>query len=151
MATMRTLVKDMRALVEGGVVEERGHMGLSEGRIDEASIYSKGSWMMYEQQAQEMFLKAAIPGIEKLAGSKGDVKVEVSGSTVMLTYDGEDASDFSLEFTAYMRINERTVDIGATVVSAQVKGQKLPMKTIQKGDVTPQDVVNMFADVFGRH
>jgi hypothetical protein len=151
MATMRTLVKDMRALVEGDVVAGRGHRGLSESRIDEASIYSKGSWMMYEQQAQEMFLKAAIPGIEKLAGSKGDVKVEVSGSTVMLTYEGEDASDFSLEFTSYMRINERTVDIGATVVSAQVKGQKLPMKTIPKGDVTPQDVVNMFADVFGRH
>jgi predicted GNAT family acetyltransferase len=125
-------------------VERRSGTNLSEA-------YAKGSWMTYERQAEVEFLKAAIPGIKKIAGNKGDIKMDTSGSIVMLAYDGEDASDFSLEFSAYMRVNERTIDIGATVVSAQVKGQRLPGKTIPKGDATPQDVVNMFADVFGSH
>jgi len=130
-----------------------GHRGLSEARIDEASGSGR-TWADFEGDALEMFCKEVAAGIKKLAGGHAEsVNVERSRNTVWVEYKGQNRSDFDLEWQGSLVTG--TGDGHEVLINASWKAadglQRVERDVrMRAGMVTAQNVVNLFAEAFGR-
>jgi hypothetical protein len=112
----------------------------------------KGTYADYMYAGDELFLKEAMKGIRKLAGKKASVLkvVRKGGRAPFLTFEGEDKSDMSLDFTIQVfstSVSDVTLDwFGNSVLRGRINGDM----SYKAGMLKPQAVVDTFREYFGR-
>lgn len=125
----------------------------SEQKLSEASGSGR-TWADFEADALEMFHKEVAAGVKKLAGGHAEsVKVVRSHSTSWVEYKGQNRSDIDLDWhgslitgtgdghEVLMNTSWKAAD-GLQRVDRDIRGKA--------GVITVQNVVDLFAEAFGK-
>jgi len=105
----------------------------------------------YMVDGEELFLKAAIRPIKKIAGGKLEkLGTERKRSLVMLSYEGQDSSDMDLKVHFHLITNYPDVTLSIFGKSVQMGSIS---KSIKKkvGELTPDFIVQEFRLYFRSH